>query len=226
MADQLQRVEGTGGATARGQHPLHDGGRLRTSHVLHVRRRPHGRAAGQVSPLRLGQPALPPTTTASSSARAMPARCSTPCSRPPAPSPTRSCCRLRKFGSRFRAIPTRTSCPSRCRHRLARPGPAHRRRHGAERQVPRQAALPRLGRPRRQRDGRRLHLGGVRQGVLLQARQPDRHPRHEPPRPARRDRPRLEQRRLRRPRPRLRLARHRAGRPRPRRHRPRLRRGG
>ena len=54
--------------------------------------------------------------------------------------------------------------------------------------------------------------------------QPDRHPGHEPPRPARSDRPRLGQRRLRRPRPRLRLARHRAGRPRPRGHRPRLRR--
>ena len=103
------------------------------------------------------------------------------------------------------------------RDRLARPGAAHRRRHGPQRQVSRQAALSHLGPARRQRDGRRLDLGGVRQGVVLQARQPDRHPRHEPPRPARRDRPRLEQRRLRRPRPRLRLARHRARRPRPRR---------
>ena len=55
--------------------------------------------------------------------------------------------------------------------------------------------------------------------------QPHRHPRHEPPRPARRDRPRLERRRLRRPRSRLRLARHRTRRPRSRRHRSRLRRG-
>ena len=99
-------------------------------------------------------------------------------------------------------------------HRLARAGPAHRRRHGAQRQVPRQAALPRLGAARRQRDGRRLHLGGVRQGVALQAQQPDRHPGHEPAGPARRDRPGLEQRRLRRPGAGLRLARHRAGRPR------------
>ena len=38
---------------------------------------------------------------------------------------------------------------------------------------------------RRQRDGRGLGLGGVRQGRALQARQPDRHPRHEPARPAR-----------------------------------------
>ena len=65
-----------------------------------------------------------------------------------------------------------------------------------------------------------MELGGA-----LRAQQPDRHPRHEPARPARRDDARLERRRLRRPRQSLRLACHRDRRPRPRRDRPRLRRG-
>ena len=133
---------------------------------------------------------------------------------------------LRKLGSRLEGHPNAASCP-RSTSRPARSGQG----------LPIGVGMALAGKyldklpyrvwvaARRQRDGRRLDLGGVRQGVVLQARQPDRHPRHEPARPARRDRPRLERRRLRRPRPRLRLARHRDRRPRPRRDRPRLRRG-
>ena len=54
------------------------------------------------------------------------------------------------------------------------------------------ASLPGLGAVRGQRAGRGLDLGGVRQGLLLQAVEPDRDRRHQPARPAGRDRPRLE----------------------------------
>ena len=209
----MERLARTGGPVARGQHPLHDGSGVRPPDFLPVRRRPHGGAPRQIPALRLGQP--PP-----------------PQQRPPdlqqgprLPAALRDVQGGRRHHRRRAAEPAQVRQPlagpsqparpalRRRRDRLARPGAAHRRRHGPERQVPRQAPLSHLGPARRQRDGRRLELGGVRQGVVLQARPPDRHPGHEPPRPARRDRPRLEQRRLRRARPRLRLARHRAGRP-------------
>ena len=74
------------------------------------------------------------------------------------------------------------------RHRIARPGTARRGRGGPGRPVSRRAAVPGVGAVRRQRDGRRLDVGGVRQGGLLPAGQPDRDRRREPPRPARPDR--------------------------------------
>ena len=77
------------------------------------------------------------------------------------------------------------------RHRLARPGPADRRRHGARRQAARPAARPRLGALRRQRDGRGLDVGGDRARRVLRARQPDRDRRRQPARAARRDDARL-----------------------------------
>src|SRR5262249_15755025 len=55
-------------------------------------------------------------------------------------------------------------------------------------QVPRQAAVPRLGALRRLRARGRLDLGGDRQGRLLPALQPDRNLRRQPARPAGRDR--------------------------------------
>ena len=60
------------------------------------------------------------------------------------------------------------------RHRLARPGPADRRRHGARRQASRPAPVPHLGDLRRQRDGRGLDVGGLRARRALRARQPHR----------------------------------------------------
>ena len=69
--------------------------------------------------------------------------------------------------------------------RLARAGPAGRRWRRAGRQVPGRGALPGLGPVRRQRDGRRVDVGGSRQGLALQAGQPHRHRRRQPPRPER-----------------------------------------
>ena len=51
--------------------------------------------------------------------------------------------------------------------------------------------VPGLGAVRRQRAGRGLDLGGVRQGLVLPAVEPGRDRRHQPARPARPDRPRL-----------------------------------
>ena len=59
---------------------------------------------------------------------------------------------------------------------------------GPGRPVSRRAAVPGVGAVRRQRDGGRVDVGGVRQGGLLPAGQPDRDRRREPPRPARPDR--------------------------------------
>ena len=77
------------------------------------------------------------------------------------------------------------------RHRLPRPGTPDLGRGRALREVPRQAAVPRLVSVRRQRDGRGLDVGGVRARRLLRAREPDRDHRREPARPARRDDARL-----------------------------------
>ena len=67
---------------------------------------------------------------------------------------------LRKFGSRLQGHPN-PARPAlrRCGDRFARPGTAHRRRHGPERPVPRQAPLSHLGPARRQRDGGRFRTG-------------------------------------------------------------------
>ena len=91
--------------------------------------------------------------------------------------------------------------------------------------VPGPASLPGLGAVRGQRARRGLHLGGARQGLLLQAVQPDRHPRRQPARPAGRHRPRLGHGRLRRAGHGLRRPHHRDRRARPQRYRPRPRRG-
>ena len=88
--------------------------------------------------------------------------------------------------------------------RLAGPGAARRRRRRAGRQVCGGTAVPGLGPVRRQRDSRRLHLGGPGQGLVLQAVQPDRHRRHQPPRPARPHRARMGHRDLPSPRDRVR----------------------
>ena len=74
--------------------------------------------------------------------------------------------------------------------------------------------LPRLGPVRRQRAGRRLDLGGLRPRLVLEARQPDRDRRREPPRPDRGDDARLGPRPVRRARPQLRLGGDRGRRPR------------
>ena len=92
------------------------------------------------------------------------------------------------------------SALGRRRHRIARPGAARRRRGRAGRPLPRPASLPRVGAVRRQRDGRGLHLGGPRQGVVLRAGQPGRDRRRQPPGPARADRAPVEPQRLRPPR--------------------------
>ena len=60
-------------------------------------------------------------------------------------------------------------------------------------------AVPGLGAVRGQRDGRGLHLGGPRQGLLLPAVQPDRDRRRQPARPARAHRAAVGPRRLRPP---------------------------
>ena len=77
------------------------------------------------------------------------------------------------------------------RHRLARPGPAHRRRSRAGRPRRRQAAVPCLDRLWRLRDRRGLDLGGARQGRSLRPQQLHRHRRRQPPRPAWTDRVRV-----------------------------------
>ena len=79
--------------------------------------------------------------------------------------------------------------------RLARPGPADRRRRRAGRQAARPPALPRLVPVRRLRDGRGLDVGGVRARRLRRARQPGRDHRRQPARPDARDDGRLGPRR-------------------------------
>ena len=74
---------------------------------------------------------------------------------------------------------------------LARPGPADLGRRRARRQAAGSAPLPRLVPLRRQRARRGLDVGGVRARRVREARQPDRDPRHQPSRPARRDDARL-----------------------------------
>ena len=54
-------------------------------------------------------------------------------------------------------------------HRLAGPGPAHRRRRRPGGQAARPAALPGVGALRRHGDGRGLDVGGVRGGAVLRA---------------------------------------------------------
>ena len=97
----------------------------------------------------------------------------------------------RRFGQRLEGHPTPILPVGRRRHRLARPGAARRRRGRAGGQVPGPAPVPGLGAVRGQRAGRGLHLGGVRQGLLLPAVEPDRDRRRQPARPARPDRRRL-----------------------------------
>ncbi len=115
----------------------------------------------------------------------------------------------RTFGSRLEGHPTPVHPLGGRRHRLPGPGAAHRGRGGARRQVPGQAPLSSVGALRRQRAGRGLLLGGVRQGGPLQPRQPHRHRRRQPAGPARRDRVRLEPRGLSQAGRILRLPRHR-----------------
>ena len=56
----MQDIHELGAAAARGQHPLHHGGRLGPPDVVHVRRRPDGRAAGQVPASTIGPtPSIP-----------------------------------------------------------------------------------------------------------------------------------------------------------------------
>ena len=88
------------------------------------------------------------------------------------------------------------------------------------------AAVPGVGAVRRQRDGRGLDLGGVRQGRPLRAGQPDRDRRRQPARPARPDRTGLGSGRLRAPGGGVRRPGVRDRRPRSRRDRPGLGRGG
>ena len=111
------------------------------------------------------------------------------------------------------------------RHRLARPGPADRRRRGDGRPLAGQAALPRVGAVRRLRDGRGLDVGGLPARRLGEARQPHRDHRRQPPRPDARDDARLGPRRLRPPHRGVRLEGDRDRRPRRRGDRGRLRRG-
>ena len=132
---------------------------------------------------------------------------------------------FRKFGSRLQGHPTPRPADGRRGHRLAGPGPAHRRRRRPHRPAPGPPALPRVGAVRRLRAGRGLDLGGLRARGLRRPRQPRGHPRHQPARPARRDHARLGPARLRRARRGQRLARDRDRRPRRRGDRPRLRRG-
>ena len=101
----------------------------------------------------------------------------------------------RKLGSPLEGHPTPRHPVGRRRDRVARPGPADRRRDGARREVPRADPEPRLGALRRQRDGRGIDVGGIRARRALRARQPDRDHRREPARPARRDDGRLGSRR-------------------------------
>ncbi len=89
--------------------------------------------------------------------------------------------------------------------RLAGPGVGHWRRHGAQRQIPRRVALPHLGPAWRRRNGRRLRMGSVRQGVSLRSQSSGRPHRHESAGAAWRDRVGMEQRGLRRPRSGIRL---------------------
>ena len=108
---------------------------------------------------------------------------------------------------------------------LARAGPADRGRRRAGRQEARPAPLPRLVPVRRQRARGGIDVGGVRARRVRRARQPGGDPRHQPPRPARRDDARLGSRLVHAPRRGVRLGRDRDRRPRRRGDRPRLRRG-
>ncbi|CAA9465554.1 MAG: Transketolase, partial [uncultured Rubrobacteraceae bacterium] len=220
----LGRVARARPAVARGQHPLEHRRQLGPPDLFDVGGRPHERAHEQVPALRLRR------------AREPGQRPPDLLQRPRLPPPVldvQGRGRHHRRGAddlpRVRQPPAGPPDPGhplgRRRHGLFRPGPAHRRRRRARRQVPGRGALHGLGPLRRLRDGRRLDVGGLPARLLLQARQPHSHPRHEPPRPDPRDDGRLERRPLLGPRPRLRLARHRGRRPRPRGHRRRLLRG-
>ena len=113
--------------------PRGRGRRLRSSHLIDVRGRPDGRAAREVPPLRL-RPAREPAERPSGvlEGARVAARVLASSARR-ARSPTRSCSRFRKLGSRSRATPRRsspgsTSPPARsaraCRSRSGSPSPA------------------------------------------------------------------------------------------------------
>ena len=115
------------------------------------------------------------------------ARTTRSCSRPIGAIDGRGVPHLPQARQPARRSPDADPAVGRRRHRLARPGPADRRRRRARRQAARPARLPRLGAVRRQRDGRGLDVGGVRARPLRPARQPDRDHRRQPARPDRPD---------------------------------------
>ncbi len=190
----------------------------------HVRSRPDGRAHGEVPALRLRQPARPPQR---------PARL---LEGPRLDADVRDVPRRRRDlgggAADLPAVRLDLRGPSdaadpvgRRRDRLARTGPPLRGRYGDRRQAARPAPVPRLDALWRQRDRRRLAVGGARARRVLRARQPRGDPRREPARPARRDDARLGSRLVREPRAGVRLPHDRDRRPRRRGDRPRLRRG-
>src|ERR1700722_14105402 len=70
----------------------------------------------------------------------------------------------RRFGSRLEGHPTSLLPWVGVATRLARPRAAGRSRGGCRLPVSRRAPLPGVGAVRRQRDGRRVYMGGIRQG--------------------------------------------------------------
>ena len=124
------------------------------------------------------------TTCTSSSPRAMPRPCCMRSTRRPARSMTKSFSTFREFGSRLQGHPSAGNPLGRRRNWLARPGPAHLRRHRARRRPSRILRPPGVGALRRLRDGRGVDVGGVRARRVRAPRQPRRGRRRQPSRPA------------------------------------------
>ena len=79
-----------------------------------------------------------------------------------------TCSTLRQFTSDLEGHPDAAAAVRGRRHRLARPGPVRRRRHGAER-APHRQRLPHLRADGRRRERRRLGVGSRRGGAVLRA---------------------------------------------------------
>ena len=210
---RLRSLSRARAAAAGGRGPRERKGRLGPSDFVDVRRRPRGSPPRRALPLRLRRPEEPPERPARLlEGPRLPARLR--------PLPRRGCAvrggvrnvpavRLAARGS----SDARTAVGRR-RDRLARPGTPDRRRDGARRQAARPPAVSGLGDLRRQRDGRRIDVGGVRARRLLRTRQPDGDHRRQPARPARGDDARLGPRLLLAPARVVRLERDRGRRPR------------
>ena len=119
-------------AVARGRGPRRGRRRVRASDVVHVGGRPDGRAARQPSALRLRRPDHPGNDRLSSP-RGTPRRCCTPLYKAAGAIDDEELLTFRQARQPARRPSDAPAALGGRGHRLARPGPARRRRHGAGR---------------------------------------------------------------------------------------------